>query len=58
MEERTLTRENADEIAEWIGGWRAGGAYELVGWGLRGEVVYAKPGDTIIRLADGKRYIK
>jgi hypothetical protein len=50
---RTLTRDNADEIAAWVGGWRAGGVRELVGWGLRGDEVYARPGDTITRRIDG-----
>jgi hypothetical protein len=50
---RTLTRDNADEIAAWVGGWRAGGVRELVGWGLRNNVTYARPGDTIIRKSDG-----
>lgn len=48
-EERTLTRENADEVAEWVGGRRAGGAYELVAFDQFGETVYAKPGDVIHR---------
>jgi hypothetical protein len=51
---RTLTRENADEIAEWVGGQRCGGANELVGWCLQDSVVYAHPGDTIMKLASGK----
>jgi hypothetical protein len=51
---RVLTRDNADEVAEWVGGWRAGGARELVGWGVRGSVVYAHPGDTIMKLTSGK----
>jgi hypothetical protein len=48
-EERTLTRGNAAEIAEWCGGRRAGGAYELVAVDQFGETVYAKPGDVIHR---------
>jgi hypothetical protein len=53
-----LTRDNTDEVALWVGGWRAGGAYELVGWGTRGNVVYARPGDMIIRKDDGSYEIK
>lgn len=48
-EERTLTRDNADEIAEWVGGQRAGGAYELVAINQFGETEYARPGDLIRR---------
>jgi hypothetical protein len=55
---RTLTRDNADEIAAWVGGWRAGGAYELVGWGPRGGVVYAHPGDTVVNIGGGMFVVK
>lgn len=48
-EERTLTRDNADEIAEWVGGQRAGGVRELVAIYQFGETQYARPGDTIHR---------
>lgn len=58
LEDRVLTRENADEIAAWVGGWRAGGVRELVGWGLRGCEVYARPGDTIVDMGGGMFGIK
>jgi hypothetical protein len=48
-EERQLTRDNADEIAEWVDGQRAGGAHELVAIYQLGETEYARPGDTIRR---------
>ncbi|QQM45129.1 hypothetical protein [Streptomyces liliifuscus] len=48
-EERTLTRDNTIEIAEWCGGRRAGGANELVAIDQFGDTEYAWPGDTIHR---------
>ena len=58
QEEHLLTRDNTDEIAEWVGGWRAGGVRELIGWGLRDHVTYARPGDLIARRDNGTFYIK
>lgn len=58
VEERLLTRDNTIEIAEWVGGWRAGGANELVGLNLRGTVQYAHPGDTLVRDSNGKTTIR
>lgn len=48
-EERTLTRDNATEIAEWCGGRRAGGANELVAIDQFGDTEYVRPGSTIHR---------
>lgn len=51
--QKTLTRDNTDEIANWCGGLRAGGANELVH--LPGQDhQYANPGDTIRRTADDR----
>jgi|GEM_PF-2619159 len=57
-EERTLARDNTTEIAEWCGGWRAGGANELVGFSQFGETVYAHPGDVIHRDGFGEFTIR
>lgn len=57
-EERVLTRENTAELAAWIGGRVAGGANELVAWGLRDSVTYAHPGDTIVKHPEGPSLIK
>lgn len=57
-EERTLTRENTAEIAEWCGGRRAGGANELVAVDQFGETAYARPGDTIHRDGFGEFTIR
>lgn len=54
---RILTRDNPDTIAAWVNGWRAGGARELVGWGIGNNVQYARPGDTIGRMANGTFHI-
>lgn len=57
-QERVLTRENAAELAAWIGGRVAGGANELVAWGSRDQAVYAHPGDTIVKHPEGPQLIK
>lgn len=46
-QERLLTADNAEELAKWCGGRRAGGAFELVAVDGPEGTVYARPGDTI-----------
>ena len=49
--EMTLTRENADEVAAWCDGRRAGGARELIALPYP-DTRFASPGDTILRTGD------
>ncbi|HEY1158859.1 MAG TPA: hypothetical protein VGE95_21565 [Arthrobacter sp.] len=49
--EMTLTRDNADEVAAWCDGRRAGGANELVGLPYP-DTRFARPGDTLLRTGE------
>lgn len=49
--EMTLTRDNADEVAAWCAGRRAGGAHELVALPYP-DTRFARPGDTILRTGE------
>jgi len=46
-QERVLTLDNADEIAKWCGGRRAGGANELIAFDGPDGTVYVRPGEAI-----------
>lgn len=53
-QERLLAQDNAEEIARWCGGRRAGGAYELVAFDGPEGLVFARPGDTIRQAGYGE----
>lgn len=49
--QKTLTYLNANEVAAWCDGRRAGGIRELVGLPYP-DTRYARPGDTIVRTGE------